>query len=399
MNFREPIWVRAEILQAKENRGHTYLELVQKDTAGDQIAAKQSAALWAKQRLQLTQKMPAELSKFLSTGTEVSLLVDVTFHSIYGINLSILDIDPAYTLGRMQIRRAQTIEQLQAEGLWEKNKSLLLPAVIQRVAVISSSQAAGYQDFLHQIKHNEYGYAYQIKLFENAMQGPNVQPELLQNFARIEKTASDFDCIVIIRGGGSRLDLQAFDQYEICRRIAVTNIPVLTGIGHEVDTCIADMIAHRAFKTPTAVGAFLVERNQLFSIEIHQQVTHIISLARQQLKEHQQYLLELQNRLQILPQHIVAIQRGRLHDLLANLSRAKKVSLRREWQQLQTYCELIRALDPIRVFERGYIYARQNHKLIKSVNDLDPQASLETVFSDGTVLSSIEEIKNAHEQN
>ena len=399
MNFREPIWVRAEILQAKENRGHTYLELVQKDTAGDQIAAKQSAALWAKQRLQLTQKMPAELSKFLSTGTEVSLLVDVTFHSIYGINLSILDIDPAYTLGRMQIRRAQTIEQLQAEGLWEKNKSLLLPPVIQRVAVISSSQAAGYQDFLHQIKHNEYGYAYQIKLFENAMQGPNVQPELLQNFARIEKTASDFDCIVIIRGGGSRLDLQAFDQYEICRRIAVTNIPVLTGIGHEVDTCVADMIAHRAFKTPTAVGAFLVERNQLFSIEINQQVSNIISLARQQLKEHQQYLLELQNRLQILPQHIVAIQRGRLHDLLANLSRAKKVSLRREWQQLQTYCELIRALDPSRVFERGYIYARQNHKLIKSVNDLDPQASLETVFSDGTVLSSIEEIKNAHEQN
>ena len=399
MNFREPIWVRAEILQAKENRGHTYLELVQKDTAGDQIAAKQSAALWAKQRLQLTQKMPAELSKFLSTGTEVSLLVDVTFHSIYGINLSILDIDPAYTLGRMQIRRAQTIEQLQAEGLWEKNKSLLLPAVIQRVAVISSSQAAGYQDFLHQIKHNEYGYAYQIKLFENAMQGPNVQPELLQNFARIEKTASDFDCIVIIRGGGSRLDLQAFDQYEICRRIAVTNIPVLTGIGHEVDTCVADMIAHRAFKTPTAVGAFLVERNQLFSIDINQQVSNIISLARQQLKEHQQYLLELQNRLQILPQHILAIQRGRLHDLLANLSRAKKVSLRREWQQLQTYCDLIRALDPIRVFERGYIYARQNHKLIKSVNDLDPQASLETVFSDGTVLSSIEEIKNAHEQN
>ena len=399
MNFRDPVWVRAEILQAKENRGHTYLELVQKDAAGDHIAAQQSAALWAKQRPQLMQKMPAELSKFLSAGTEVSLLVDVTYHSIYGITLSILDIDPAYTLGRMQIQRAQTIEQLRVEGLWEKNKSLLLPPVIQRVAVISSSQAAGYQDFLHQVKHNEYGYTYQIRLFENAMQGPNVEPELLQNFARIEETISHYDCVVIIRGGGSRLDLQAFDQYEICRRVAITNIPVLTGIGHEVDTSVADMIAHSAFKTPTAVGAFLIERNQLFALQVNQLLSNITSIARQQLKEHQQYLLEMQHKLQILPPHILAMQRGRLQELVANLSRTKKVSLSKEWQQLQTYRDLIKALDPSRVFERGYIYARQNNQLIKSVNDLDPQTSLETIFSDGTVLSTIDEIKNTHEQN
>ena len=237
--FALPVWVSAEISEIKVNTsGHCYLELIEKGGDNGVPKAQARAVIWRSQYLRISAGFEAETGQRLAAGIRLLAKVTVNYHEVYGFSLQILDIDPSYTLGDMERQRQQTIARLQAEGVWEMNRSLGLPAVVQRIAVVSSSKAAGYQDFCNELRKSPYRFV--VELFEAAVQGAAAE--------------------VIIRGGGSVSDLNCFNGYRIANHVAQFPLPVLTGIGHDKDTGVTDMVAHTALKTPTAVATWLVER-------------------------------------------------------------------------------------------------------------------------------------------
>jgi len=258
-NMREPIWIRAEISDVSNSKGSYYLSLVERDAY--QVKARAEAVAWASVVTKLREKFkPTRPSQVFQAGQQLLLQVEATYHEYYGFKLVIHDVDLAYTIGELEQQRGQTWEKIQAEGIDKPNKLRILPALPQRVAVISSSQAAGYQDFVEQLHKNPHGYVFETTIFENAMQGVLVEKELRGNMQKIAAYADDFDVVVIVRGGGAKLDLAWFDAYDVCLSISKCPLPVLTGIGHEIDESLADKVAFQPLKTPTAVAEFLINQ-------------------------------------------------------------------------------------------------------------------------------------------
>ena len=206
LNFEEAVWITCEIGQIKESRGQVYLEVIQQNEDETEILARNSATIWYKTRLFIKKKLGDLYSAILQEGTQVSIKVKVDFHERYGLKLDILDIDPAYTIGHLEMQRQKIIERLKAAGVYEQNSYLHLPAVMKRIAIISSEQAAGYKDFIHQLDHNAYGYIYEKVLFQTAVQGLKVESEISNALDTIADHYTQFDCIIIIRGGGSTID-------------------------------------------------------------------------------------------------------------------------------------------------------------------------------------------------
>lgn len=257
--FALPVWVSAEIAEIKLNRsGHCYLELVEKGGDNGVPTAQARAVIWRSHYPRIAGYFEAETGQRLDAGIRILAKVLVSYHEIYGFSLQITDIDPAYTLGDMERQRQQTIAQLQQEGVWEMNRQVPMPAVVQRVAVVSSAGAAGYQDFLKELARSPYRFA--LTLFEAYMQGAAAEESIVRALCAIAARQEEFDAVVIIRGGGSRSDLNCFNAYRLCAHVAQFPLPVVTGIGHDKDTSVADMVAHTALKTPTAVAGWLVER-------------------------------------------------------------------------------------------------------------------------------------------
>ena len=392
MNFPEPIWVRAEILHVKESRGHTYLELVEKDHQSEVVNAQLSAALWFKQKAIIQEKLADAMDVFLQEGTEVSLMVEVSFHTVFGLTLSVVDLDPAYTLGRLALSREQTISRLKKEQLLDRNAGLSLPPVLQKIAVISASTSAGYQDFLQHLAENEYGYDFDITLFPTAMQGINVQEELRNNLNEIALAYTDYDCVVIIRGGGSKLDLHAFDRLELARDIAKMNIPVLTGIGHDTDQSVADLVSHKSFKTPTAVAAFLIDRSLQFETGILTLVDQVEKLVMRRLQSVRDQLLKTLDRIQTLPRQLIETQRSKLDHVKTQLQMQQQFLINSERAQIQKLTELLMAYDPKNTLARGYVFSLQDGAIVKRASQLQPGDSLETIFQDGRTLSRVDKI-------
>ncbi|MEO1263712.1 MAG: exodeoxyribonuclease VII large subunit, partial [Bacteroidota bacterium] len=287
LNFSEALWVRCELGQVKHSRGHCYLDVLQKSENGEEIVALSQAVIWALKMRDLRNKLGLELDVLLQEGIEVLLLVKIDFHERFGLKLMVQDIDPAYTLGQLALKRRETVLQLKKEGLLELNKQINLPAVIQRIAILSSESAAGLKDFLNEMSTNQFGYSFQFNLFPVAMQGTNVTADFSKALKKIK--IEDFDALVIIRGGGSKLDLVAFDDYELCKKIAKVKLPVICGIGHEIDETVLDRVAHSSLKTPTAVAGYIIQHNMTFE-------TNILELSLQ-LKRKSISLIHEQNQL------------------------------------------------------------------------------------------------------
>jgi len=257
--FTAPVWVIAEISELKTNRnGHCYLVLIEKEENGDAIVAQAKATIWSYTLRMLQPFFESTTGQQLSQGLKVLVSVSVEFHELYGYSLNIRDIDPTYTLGDMARRRREIIARLQAEGVAEMNKELELPLVPQKIAIISSATAAGYQDFIDQLSNNAAGYHFHFKLFPAVMQGNQAESSIIGALEQIYLYESFFDAVVIIRGGGSQADLSCFDNYNLAYYITQFPLPVITGIGHEKDDSIVDLVAHTRLKTPTAVAEFLV---------------------------------------------------------------------------------------------------------------------------------------------
>jgi len=257
--FPEQVWVVAEIAEMKVNRnGHCYIELVEKDQESEEITARAKATIWSWQFRFIQPYFETTTGQSLSAGLRVLISVSVEFHEVYGYSLNIKDIDPTYTLGDMVRKRMEIIKRLTDEGVIDMNKEIPIPDVPSRIAVISSPTAAGYEDFIDQLTNNHAGYRFYTKLFPATMQGNDAPGSIMAVLDYIFEVEHLFDVVVIIRGGGSQLDLSCFDDYDLAMNIAQFPLPVLTGIGHEKDDTIADLVANTRLKTPTAVAEFII---------------------------------------------------------------------------------------------------------------------------------------------
>lgn len=293
-SFPETIWIIAEISELKENRtGHCYLELIEKDELSDEIKARARATIWSYTWRMLRPYFETTTGQAFTQGIKILVQVSVEFHQAYGMSLNIRDIDPTYTLGDMTRRRREIIEKLTDAGVIGMNKELPLPLVPQRIAVISSATAAGYGDFINHLDNNSYGFLFQHELFEAWMQGGEAVPSILSALNRIFAREEEFDAVSIIRGGGATADLSCFDHFDLAYAIAQFPLPVITGIGHEKDDTIADMVAHTRMKTPTAVAEFFISGVLRFRDRLDELQEEISGLTRQMVSEQQEHITRL----------------------------------------------------------------------------------------------------------
>ena len=289
--FPETVWLIAEISELKENRaGHCYLELIEKDPVSNEILARARATVWSYTYRMLKPYFETSTNKAFSSGIKVLVRVSIEFHEAYGFSLNIKDIDPTYTLGDLAIKKKEIIEKLQQDGVFEMNKGLALPLVPQNIAIISSATAAGYEDFVEQLEGNPYGFAFKHQLFEAFMQGNEAVPSIIASLERIYEVEGDFDVVALIRGGGAQADLSCFDDYDLAYFITQFPLPVVTGIGHEKDESIADLVAHTKMKTPTAVAEFLITGALGFYEHILGIESQIMQKTREVLDTHEKTL-------------------------------------------------------------------------------------------------------------
>lgn len=403
-------WVQAEIAELRVNR-HCYMELVQKDARGNGIVAKARAQVWAQVWAFIKPMFEETTGQVLSAGMQVLVKVQVTFHELYGYSLNVTDIDPTYTLGDIAKRRQEILQQLKDEGIDTMNKELPLPRLLQRVAVISSASAAGYGDFCNQLNNNQLGLAFKTELFQAMMQGNEVEKSVIQALNRIANRLDEWDVVVIIRGGGATSDLQGFDSLLLAENVAQFPLPIITGIGHERDDTVIDMIAHTRVKTPTAAAEFLIhhQEEELDMLEdLSARLTAQINLL---LQNETNRLKLLASKIPVLFSTVKAREEIRLHRLSAamanssiqNLEQAKgKVALLEKQmglhasQRLQNEGRRIELLEsklegasPQRILRLGFSITRVGGKAVKDVNEVKEGEEIETTLASGTLRSIV----------
>lgn len=297
--FPTTFWVVAEISECKENRnGHCYLELIEKEE--DKIIARSRATIWSYTFRMLKPYFETTTHQVFGEGIKILVQVSVEFHEAYGLSLNIKDIDPTYTVGDMALQRKIIIERLQEEGVFEMNKELELPLVPQKIAVISSETAAGYQDFMNHLQNNEFGFVFYTRLFKAVMQGDQTVSSIISALERIFSYDDYFDAVVIIRGGGATADLSSFDNYDLALNITQFPLPVLTGIGHEKDDTVVDLVAHTRLKTPTAVAEFLIKGMARFYDKLLEYESFSVQKVQSVISENENLLERIVTNLQFL---------------------------------------------------------------------------------------------------
>jgi exodeoxyribonuclease VII large subunit len=309
--FPVGVWVIGEISELKENRnGHCYLELIEKQ--GNEIVARSRATIWSYTFRILKPYFETTTGQLFSQGIKILVQVSVEFHPFFGLSLNIRDIDPVYTVGDMTLQRNEIINRLKAEGVFDMNRELELPFVPQKIAVISSATAAGYQDFINQLQNNQQGYKFYTKLFPATMQGVDTVPTIISALEKIYRYEDFFDAVVIIRGGGATADLSSFDNYDLAYHVTQFPLPVITGIGHEKDDTIIDLVAHTRLKTPTAVAEFLISGVDRFAVKLSELETGIIQFAREILTGKQDELEEKATSLSYIVKSYISAKNNQL---------------------------------------------------------------------------------------
>lgn len=383
-------WISAEIAQV--NLGyHAYLELVQKE--GEQIIAKSRANIWNMYLSGLRHKLGDQLDTLLQVGTKVLLKVSVSFHEVHGLSLAIIDLDPSYTLGELEQKRLQTIKQLEEEGLIGLQQALPLPLVLQKIAVISSAEAAGYSDFISQLAKNPYGYQYHTKLFPASVQGLRATREILAQLGKIASLPrGTFDALVIIRGGGSKLDLEAFNSYEVAAFIAQMEIPVLTGIGHQRDISVCDLVAHLPLKTPTAVAEQIIQQSLHFESRVQNSWQQINLLAERQLRASERRLKELGYRLLQTPQRRLQEEQMKLSNKQLQLNYISKRLLDDARNKLQYLEKKVELSNPLLLLQKGYTITYQQGKPLKPNSKIAVDEQITTLTASQTIESLVIEV-------
>jgi len=408
--FPENLWVQAEIAECKENAsGHCYLELIEKQEDTDYLRARAKAVIWSNLWMFLREEFIQQTGSRLQAGQKILILVKPDFHELYGLSLVVQDIDPAYTLGEWALRRRAVLLRLEQEGVLELNKELSWPVLPQRLAVISSPTAAGYEDFMHQLQHNSRGFVFYTCLFPAIMQGAQAETSILTALDRILAHQECFDLVVLIRGGGGTTDLSCFDSYELASALAQFPLPLLSGIGHERDRSVADMVAHTSVKTPTAAAEKILSCLEQEDQGIEDMVESFLALAQETLNLKVQELLFYKERivqlssaqknkgelqLQKLKSALEYAARERLQQMQNKLGRAKETIsllsprlLEQQAQALDVLKLKLEAYSPEIQLKRGYSITLNQGRVLRSVQGLPPGSLLETRLKDGSILS------------
>lgn len=384
-NFPNPIWVKAEIASLQIRREHRYFQLVEKDQQGEIIISKAFASLWAGNYTRLRRSRGEQINEVLKEGLEVLLLVKVTFHEEYGFNLQIQDIDPNFTIGKYFSRKQQIFNKILERKLDRVQSSLSLPYVLQRVAVISSSQAAGYKDFCRQLEEVSVQMDIRHRLFESSMQGKNVEKDLLAAFEEIQRSAMDFDAVAIIRGGGGKLDLADFDNLLLAEKLAALPLPVFTGIGHETDQSALDLVAFRSLKTPTATAQFIIDHNLSFLKRLAVARDTLTSTVYQVLVYAQNHLTALRRDLFNSSRQPLLQQGYQLTQISESLKTNSRYQLRESLHRLKSLETELKLSDPITILERGFSITAKNGKVVKNEAEVKEQDELEVRLFRGKI--------------
>ncbi len=368
----EPVWLRAELSEARETRGHCYLEFVQKADDGNSIVARARGQIWANTWALLRPHFERATGQRLSAGMQVLVEVRATFHELYGYSLNVVDIDPTYTIGDMARKRMEIVAKLKEAGVFDLQKELSLPLFTQRIAVISSENAAGYEDFCNQLNDNDFGFSFQVKLFAATMQGETVEKSIIAALDSINAEMENFDCVVIIRGGGATADLSGFDTLALAENVSNFPLPVITGIGHERDESVLDMVSFLRVKTPTAAAAFLIDHLAVTAQSVEQCYQRIAAHISERLATHSY----------------------RLSMLSGNLVSTVEKAFLRERHRLEMLRHRAESLDPNLLLQRGYSITLKNGKAVRNADELKSGDIIETRLAAGIVQSEVVKSKS-----
>jgi len=412
-SFADTYWVRAEMSDVYINSasGHCYIEFVEKNESTGKLTARIKATIWQPTFIQLRTYFEQETGQSFVSGIKVLVQVSVVFHQLYGLNLNVSDIDPAYTVGDMQRQRMKTIRRLKAEGVFDLNRELPFPSLPGRIAVITSPTAAGYEDFTKQLTENKAGYVFYLKLFPAVMQGEKSESSVIAALDSIFRHIEHFDAVVIIRGGGATSDLSCFDSYPLAFHCTQFPLPIITGIGHERDDTVLDMVAHTRMKTPTAVAEFLIGRMDTVVGELNALWQSISTLAADRL-------LREKNRLQLLGKHLSAAvhermercrsllqsfsarlplaafnllnrHKNRLFGSQTILQQSIKTHLTDQQHFLKLMEQFVHLASPDYILKKGYTLTLREGKIIKRATALAAGNEITTRFTDGEVKSAV----------
>ena len=404
-------WVEAELSECRESRGHCYMELVEKDEKTATPVARASARCWRTQWVILQPYFERTTGQTLHAGLKVRLKVYAQFHEAFGFSWIVTDIDPTFTLGDMARKRQEIIRQLKEEGVFDLQKELHLPLFCQRIAVISSETAAGYGDFINQLAHNDRGLKFSVQLFPAVMQGEQAEQSIIAALNRIYLCIDSIDAVIIIRGGGATADMSGFDTLALAENVANFPLPIITGIGHDRDECILDMVSFQRVKTPTAAAAFLINHLEKVLNAVDDAQVRItryaqtlivnyksqLSILTAQIKNNVSIVKTRQEaRLDALYSRIAHHAQNKLSILSSQLSTtnaripllfSRKITT--EWHRLELMEEKVKTLDPSLLLSRGYSITLKDGKAVRNAAILHSGDELETRLANGTVRSTV----------
>ena len=363
-----PVWVCAEVADLKINAsGHCYIELIEKNEKTGATEAQARATIWRSQVMSTIGRFEQESGQRLTKGMKILFKATVSHHAVYGMSLQIQQIDAVHTVGDMERRKQLCIEQLQKEGVWDTNRSLPIPLVVQRVAVISSATAAGYQDFMKELGRS--AYRIETELFEATMQGERCDESIVAALYAVAERSEEFDAVAIIRGGGSTGDLECYNSYHLAFAVTQMPLPVLTGIGHDKDTSVTDMVAHTLLKTPTAVAAWLNQRAADFDGALEYCAITLRDICRQAT-------------------HSAAL---RLEHFSAEVRHIAERTLQSEKQKLDGIATVVANFAPERIFRLGYAIARKEGRALQSVDSVEVSDTINIALADGELSAKVVE--------
>lgn len=382
-------WVETELSEVRESRGHCYMELIEKDETSNTPIAKASAKCWRQTWAVINPYFTRATGQTLHAGMKVLIKVYPQFHEAYGFSWIISDIDPTYTIGDMARKRQEIIRKLKEEGVLDLNKELEIPMFAQRIAVISSETAAGYGDFCNQLADNEYGFAFTMQLFAAIMQGEQVEQSIISALNKINDRLDDFDCVVIIRGGGGTSDMSGFDTLALAENVANFPLPIITGIGHDRDESVLDLVSNTHVKTPTAAAAMLISNLKTVADRIDYCKERITTTVSRIISGKKQRIDSLAERIPSLFSVVKTRQEARLDMMFEHFVSAIERKIVNEKHRMDMLTQRTSAVDPMLILKRGYSITMINGKSVRNANALKQDDEIETRLEQGTIKSRI----------
>ena len=393
MQMPDEYWVEAELAECRERGGHCYLELIEKEDATNTPVAKASAKCWRQTWQMIQPYFERTTGQALRTGMKVLLKVYAQFHETYGFSWIVTDIDPTYTLGDMARKRQEIIRQLKEEGVFDLQRELCIPLFAKRIAVISAAEAAGYGDFCRQLEDNEYGFKFEITLFPAIMQGEQVESSVVAALNAIYHSIRDFDVVVIIRGGGATSDLSGFDTLALAENVAQFPIPVITGIGHDRDESILDMVANTRVKTPTAAAALLIDNLRQVLERINNAQQRITLAIHQRIANHKSRLISIQTLIPALVERTLSNAKHRIELMQNRLPAVTERIITNQKHKLSQIELMLQSYDPQLLLKRGYSITLMNGRAIRDPKELKVGDEIETRVEKGTIRSVVKREK------